>query len=71
MNPENKQNVFKADKVFFKPVGFSLDLKELRTTKFTVTNTFKMSKLEKRAFMRLFGVKVPSLIHNGKKRRKR
>lgn len=48
-------------------IGFR-GLDTVRT--FTVTNTFKMTKLEYRAFMRLFGMKNPSLIHNGKKRRK-
>lgn len=52
----------------------AVTLEELRTITFpgteTLTYTFKMTKLEYRAFMRLFGIKVPSLIHNGKKRRK-
>lgn len=30
----------------------------------------KISDLEMRAFKRLFGIPSPSLIHNGKKRRK-
>lgn len=31
----------------------------------------KVSELDMRAFLRLFDIPSPSLIHNGKKRRKR
>lgn len=50
---------------------YDFDLEDIKTVKpLKVTTVFKMKTLPYRAFRSMCGMSNPSLIHNGKKRRK-